>query len=189
MSKSAVVIIYYLFLIYEFYTGEPAVFMMLFSLLMELVLILVVFTVFAFIKPRRKNEVLNAFSFIAAAPLLIFQYGIAMAISSSLHEYSGTGPFAPIIAFQVPVTISIVFLLLIYGLNVYDLIKKKYSIEVVERGVIFQALIISATGLTGVLLFALLDQPDKITILTGIALGRIVFEFMINRQLNYMAKP
>ena len=178
MRKDLLLTAYYLYMIYQFNTGEDSAFMMLFSLLIELVLILLVFIIFSYRSGNKKYNVGLA-PLIGIMPLLMFQYFITWTISSFLKEFppnTELGIYAPVNAFKSSILISLVFLLIIYGVNVYELIVKKHSIGRVRKSVMFQAIVVTVTSLIGIIILSVMDK--------GMAAGRVLFEILVNKLLS-----
>jgi hypothetical protein len=122
--------------------------------------------------------------------LLLFQFCIASAISIWLKEFTpeqaegSIGLARPLYAFRTPILVACISLILIYTIAVYDHIIQKWSLEELERGLIFQVLLISGVGLVTIILCGTFTERDARLILMCCAMARFLAQPLLRRWVN-----
>ncbi len=179
MVRRLLIFLHYLGLTGYFLFGGASLFMALFSLWMELVLLLLVYVVISLLDPveRRTGNAANAL--IGSGPVLGFQIIMAAWASEvtgehAMHELSyGSGLLVPLRVYEDAIFCTGVSLLLIYGFMVYQHVKKARPPQDVLSGLFFQAIALSVFGLVGVLLAVVLPSESVFVVpfvLVGIRL-------------------
>lgn len=190
MPKSISIVAYYSFLIFYFNTTEPTAYMMLFSLIFELVLVVLIFAAFTRFNSENKAPYSASNIVMGGAAVIFVQLFVATIISSSLNEYTETEGAGflnfsdPLKTFRSEILVIMLVLTITYAYNIYDYLIKKNPIVLIEKSFIYQVLLISGTGLFGIIVLSVFENPNKAIILTLMASGRIVLEFLLNRKIK-----
>ena len=124
-----------------------------------------------------------------ALPILFLQYVGAVGLYHAEQELEGGDPERfwtdPLIAHQ-PVIIAVGFsLLLIYAVKVYDFFRERQPMEVIESALRYQAMLICALGLVGVLtavaVYAIAGGEVGPWVLAVVGIVRIAVEPLVDK--------
>lgn len=173
-----------------FLLADASVFMLLFSLWCEMVLLLVLYGILSArygsgIQREKAYRVI-----IGSIVLLLFQLCGASAVSIWLNEFTpeqaagSSGLARPIHAFSTSILVACGSLVLIYALAVYDHIVQRWSLEELERGLIFQALLLTGVGLLTIILCGAFTERDATPILMCCAMARITAQPFLRRWVH-----
>lgn len=181
---------HYVGLAMYFFLVDASVFMLLFSLWCELISLLVLYVIMS---ARYGSSVQRekAYRVIAGSlVLLLFQFCIASAISIWLKEFTpeqaegSSGLARPLYAFSTSIPVACGSLLLIYTVTVHDHIVRKWPLEELERGLMFQVLLISGVGLVTIILCGTFAERDATLTLMCCAMVRILAQPFLRRWVN-----
>lgn len=158
--------------------------MILFSLLIDNLFAVAIYSFFAFRhKPKKMNDrTLNIM--IGFVPLLIFQGTIAVYFARSLDEVEVSSNILSSVFnhFFFPILIVTVGLIISYLLDARRLSKLSISFQSLEQNMIYQALIVSAVGLAAIFALGLAGHSNKPIIVTSMAVIRIGLERLLYRK-------
>lgn len=182
--------VYYAGLLAYFFFGRASLFVALFSLWSELVIMLLIYFGLS-IASRNMDRVTKAMGIVGGAvPLLILEFCIAGGVSIWLNEFTpgegGDAPklLTPLYAFSMPLIIACGALLLIYGILTRDLVRERSPIHVVESGLLFQAALLSVLGIVALVLCLFTGVVGTSIILNGVAIVRIILQPRIRKAFD-----
>jgi hypothetical protein len=183
-------VVYYAGLLGYFLFGRPSLFVALFSLWSELVIMLLIYFGLS-IASKNMDRVNKAMGIVGSAvPLLILEFCIASGVSVWLNEFApnegGDAPklLTPFHAFSTPLIIACGALLLIYGVLTRDLFRARSPIHVVESGLLFQAALLSVLGIVALVLCSFTGVVGTSIVLNGVAVVRIILQPMIRKKFE-----
>ncbi|NEN25009.1 hypothetical protein G3O08_16025 [Cryomorpha ignava] len=158
--------------------------MILFSLLLDGLLVVAIYSFFAFRYGSKKMHDRTLKIIIGFLPILIFQGTIAVYFATNLDgvqvsSHTLTSIFEH---FSLPILIVTLGIIASYLLDAKQLSKLPLSYKSLEQNMIYQALIVSAVGLTAIFALGLAGDANTTIIVTSMAVIRIGLEALLYRK-------
>ncbi len=189
LKKHVFIAISYFFLVYYLFDqGKPILFTILFSFFIELVLLLLLYLVFAIRSGNKKyiNRVKRVL--FASIPLLVINYSISYACSAYYNEFiiadnpNDVNVFEPIIYFSKVIFIIIINLIIAYAFDIIGSIKKKEAFEQIEQGVIYQGIFIWVMSFVAFLSMFHIGVQGKVYLLLVLIFTRLLLEYFFKNR-------
>lgn len=189
MAKNINLVIAYTILVLSLNDTSPSGFMLLFSLLAELILL---FGVYAFFMLQADLKHWSAVlgMLIIALPILFCQYVMALVIGGRLGEYDLADDdlyvtfLEPYEAMGPTIYMSLFLLVLAYLFSAYDFARKKQGPDAIVPFLRYQVLLVCAVGAAGFGMLDFAEYIDKFAIVAGMAAMRLMFEFILYRTIT-----
>ncbi|NNM16365.1 MAG: hypothetical protein HKO56_06885 [Bacteroidia bacterium] len=186
MIRKYVIWAFYIFLIYYVFNyNQGEVFMALFALTIELIIILFI-NLFFSIKLKEADVTRALNFFFAASPMLFIYYFITFFISYSAGEIGGSmkDPFEPITLFLPLIIFVTIWLVIGYTADILSFWKNKSPIEVIENGLVLQGIYIFFTCIIVLAASPLVHFLGKSGYLIVIAIARIMIEYIGQKKFT-----
>lgn len=183
----AAIAVYFLF-------ERASLFIMLFGLWCELVIMLLFYMGLS-LRDQSDMQAAKGLGVLGGAgPILLIQFCIASGLSHLLKEFTpdegGNWPelLQPLHAFQAPVIVTCASLMFIYGTLTRTLIREQLPLSVVESGLLFQASLLAILGFASIVmavaLWAVNVQGQLELVLIILAGIRIILQPRIKRAFE-----
>jgi len=184
-GKSAAIVLTYGYLIYEFSTKSPSVFVFLFALLFELVLFVFIYA-YTFITSANKPKIAIENVFIGSVPLLLFSYGMAYLVAEETDatRYLSTpniGFWAPVLLYKNQIVLVVAGMVISYLLETIEFRKNPERLDIITSKLIKHALLIWALFIVVAMLAMLLSSGYSSSVFIALPLSRILLESVFNR--------
>lgn len=179
----------YSYLVYLILQGEESVsFTLLFSLQIELLLILLVFVILSFRSNSFDKRLKSIDVLFSSIVLIAFSYAIAYACSYHFNEFIPRNPYHkinlidPLVYFKEIIFTLILGLSFSYALELIKLYKIDNSYKVIEQMALYQGILIWTINCAGVIGLFIFGSYNKVFILSLIIAARILSEYFIRRR-------
>ncbi len=179
--KNIIILVYGVLLFHSTLGKTHAVFVYLFILLIELILLVLLYGISNFAS-KEKSKIDFTSVMIGAVPLALFSYCIIYLAAIKFDGVDGFNGFLyPVSIFKKQVLLGVIGILIGYSSDFWKRKKVSYKLKVIESKVIYQGLKLWVLGALTIVIMTLIPTkfyPFGISILP---IARIVMEFSWNK--------
>ena len=183
-GKSAAIVLTYGYLIYEFASKSPSVFVFLFALLFELVLFMLMYGItFTTVKKKPKLNVMTIF--VGSIPLLLFSYAMAYLVAETVDPTGylskpNLGFWAPVLLYKNQIILVVAGMVISYALETIEYWKHPQRMDLVTSKLVKHGLLIWVLFILTVISFIWISDGNS-AVLVVLPLSRILFERVLRK--------